>query len=127
MRQPVPSTSRPAASALALTLSVALFCGCTARSFFDPSEVGSFPAKPLIVPILDTGTEEGDVRFAGATNVRQRDLEAVSTDYVINKNDLLYITISDLQGPGIETPKQVRVTESGNISQARTRLSVRSV
>jgi polysaccharide export outer membrane protein len=35
---------------------------------------------------------------------------------VVGKNDLLSISITDLVGPGIETVKQARVSESGNIS-----------
>jgi protein involved in polysaccharide export with SLBB domain len=37
-------------------------------------------------------------------------------DYTIGRNDLLQITISDLMGPGQETVKTSRVSESGNVS-----------
>jgi beta-lactamase regulating signal transducer with metallopeptidase domain len=49
--------------------------------------------------------------------IRPEDLEpGKTTDYHIGPNDLLAITLSDLNGPNTETVKQARVTESGNIS-----------
>jgi protein involved in polysaccharide export with SLBB domain len=93
--------------------------GCWANSFFDPSEMGAYPKGPLLVPILDqldTGYEEGDERFATATNVRPEDLQVVPSDYVISPNDLLQISIEGLQAPGVESFRQVRVSETGNIS-----------
>ncbi len=119
MRVPQFVTCRTRATGFLILLAMALHCGCTAPSFFDPSEMGRFPKSPLLVPILDnldTGYEEGDARFATATPVRPDDLRSLGNDYVINKNDLLLVSITDLQGPGIETFKQVRVSESGNIS-----------
>jgi polysaccharide biosynthesis/export protein len=106
-------------STLVVLVSAVLLGGCHARSFFDQTELGRFPRAPLLVPILnnlDTGYEEGDERFATATGVRPQDLVAVSADYVINRNDFLLVSITDLLGPGIESFKQVRVSESGNIS-----------
>ena len=98
---------------------IAVNGGCAARSFFDQSELGSYPKRPLLVPILeklDTGYEEGDARFATATNVRPKDLVSTPSDYVISPNDFLLVSITDLLGPGQEQFKQVRVSESGNIS-----------
>ncbi len=114
-------TATAAAGAVLVVLALALQGGCSARSFFDQSEVGAYPdrGRPLLVPILDkldTGYEEGDERFATATNVRPGDLVPHSRDYVISKNDLLLVSITDLLGPGIESFKQPRVSESGNIS-----------
>ena len=88
------------------------------NSFLDQSELTK--AKDgLIVPILDHLNEQDkgvDAEFARATGVTSDDLVANSSDYVIGKNDLLSISITDLVGPGIESVRQVRVTESGKIS-----------
>jgi polysaccharide export outer membrane protein len=43
-------------------------------------------------------------------------LRAPLGDYGISRNDVLTISISDLQSPGTETMKQTRVSETGNIS-----------
>lgn len=113
------TTCRASATAFLLLLSFCLIGGCSAPSFFDQTEMGRYPKTPLLVPILDnldTGYEEGDARFATATGVRPRDLNPIASDYVISKNDFLLVSITDLQGPGIETYKQVRVSESGNLS-----------
>ncbi|HMB95621.1 MAG TPA: hypothetical protein VKK61_06240, partial [Tepidisphaeraceae bacterium] len=82
-----------------LCLIVLMVSGCDTQSFFDPSEMGSYPRKPLPVPILknlDTGIEEPDDRYASATDIRPSDLVAVPTDYVIGRNDLLQVSITDL-------------------------------
>ncbi|MBV8782324.1 MAG: polysaccharide biosynthesis/export family protein [Phycisphaerae bacterium] len=73
----------------------------------------------LIVPILDrlnNSADTGDAQFAHAQSVTADDLVSNSSDYVIGKNDLLNVSITDLVGPGIESVRQVRVTESGKIS-----------
>jgi protein involved in polysaccharide export with SLBB domain len=118
-----PSRRTPVDAALIVLAICALVTGagggCAARSFFDQSELGRYPKRPLLVPILeklDTGYEEGDERFATATNVRPKDLVSTPADYVISPNDFLLIAITDLLGPGQEQFKQVRVSESGNIS-----------
>ena len=118
-----PSRRTPVTAALLVLIVCALSGasggGCAARSFFDQSELGKYPKRPLLVPILeklDTGYEEGDERFASATNVRPKDLVSTPTDYVISPNDFLLVSITDLLGPGQEQFKQVRVSESGNIS-----------
>jgi polysaccharide export outer membrane protein len=93
--------------------------GCETQSFFDPSEMGSYSKKPLPVPILrnlDTGIEEPDERFATAQDVQATDLVALTQDYVIGRNDLLQVSITDLVQQGVETVKQMRVTESGYIT-----------
>jgi protein involved in polysaccharide export with SLBB domain len=115
-------------SSLALTfgttgLLILMLGGCDSsvspqNSFVDQSELAK--AKDgLIVPILDHLNEQDkgvDEQFARATDVTADDLVANSADYVIGKNDLLSISITDLVGPGIESVRQVRVTESGKIS-----------
>jgi protein involved in polysaccharide export with SLBB domain len=88
------------------------------NSFLDQSELAK--AKDgLIVPILDHLNEQDKgvgAEFARSTRPTADDLVASSSDYVIGKNDLLNISITDLVGPGIESVRQVRVTESGKIS-----------
>src|SRR4051794_604243 len=72
---------------------LASLTGCETMSFFDPSEMGRYekraPGNPLVVPVLNTldiGIEEGDTRYANATNVRPGDLVATNQDYVIGRN-----------------------------------------
>lgn len=89
------------------------------KGWFDPTAVGRWQGEPLMVPILPTlGTqyEEPDAAFAAATDVQPQDLVATTQDYDIGPNDLLSVSITDLVGPGVETVKQQRVSESGNIS-----------
>ncbi|HEY7089507.1 MAG TPA: polysaccharide biosynthesis/export family protein [Tepidisphaeraceae bacterium] len=96
-----------------------LTMGCETQSFFDPSEVGRFDRKPLVVPILktlDTGIEERDERFVNAGGVKPADLVAQNTDYVIGANDLLQVSIADLVAPNVESAKTMRVSQSGFIS-----------
>jgi protein involved in polysaccharide export with SLBB domain len=104
-------------------LSVVLLTGCDSsvspqNSFIDQSELTK--AKDgLIVPILDHLNEQDKglgEQFEHATKVTADDLVSSSSDYVIGKNDLLSISITDLVGPGIESVRQARVTESGKIS-----------
>ncbi len=108
--------------ALAATVAVAMVAGgCETKSWLNPGEVGRFQHEPLLLPIVnslsgETGIEEPNEQFAQASDVTAEDLQAANQDYVIGKNDLLSISISDLVGPGVETVKQVRVSESGNIS-----------
>ena len=93
--------------------------GCETKSFLNPAEVGRFKKEPLLRPIvstLDTGIEEPNDQFAQATDVQPEDLVASDTDYVVGRNDLLTISITDVVGPGVETVKSVRVSESGNVS-----------
>ena len=106
-------------SVVAVIASAMLAGGCETKSFLNPGEVGRWKKDPLPLPILDTldpAIEEPDGRFVNATDVRPSDLIAEEADYVIGKNDLLNISITDLIGPGIETVKTTRVSESGRIS-----------
>lgn len=96
-----------------------LSTGCETQSWFDPSEMGRYNHTPLLVPILknlDTGIAEGGERFTQATEIRQSDLTEANEDYRVGANDLLQVSITDLVGPGIETVKAMRVSESGYIS-----------
>jgi polysaccharide export outer membrane protein len=89
------------------------------NDWFIPGAVGRFKKQPLLMPIvntLDTGIEEPNEQFAQASDPKPEDLVADNKDYVIGKNDLLSISITDLVAPGVETVKQARVSESGNIS-----------
>jgi protein involved in polysaccharide export with SLBB domain len=93
--------------------------GCETKGFFNPGEVGRFKKEPLLLPILsslETGTEEPNDQFAGADDVKPEDLVSNAEDYVVGRNDLLAISITDLVAPGVETVKSARVSESGNIS-----------
>jgi protein involved in polysaccharide export with SLBB domain len=96
-----------------------LACGCETKGFMDPTEMAGFKKDPLVLPIvsqIDPGIEEADNQWARATNPTADDLKPVSGDYHISPNDLLAISLSDINGPNTETVKQTRVTESGNIS-----------
>ena len=94
-------------------------CNGYEHGFLAPADAGRFKNEPLLKPIittLDTGFEEPNDLFAQATDVQPDDLVASQQDYTIGKNDLLSVSITDLMGPGVETVKQVRVSESGKIS-----------
>jgi len=98
---------------------LALTTGCETKSFIDPSELGRYKKDPLVLPILDrldTGVEEPTEEFSDAGEIRPDDLVPDVADYVIGKNDLVNVSITDLQGPGVETLKTTRVAESGKIS-----------
>jgi polysaccharide export outer membrane protein len=102
-------------------LAVPAIAGCNTRGFFDPTEMvrGGQPTEPLLIPILnhlDPSVEEFNSEFVTATDPRPEDLVSSNSDYTISRNDLLSISISDLVGPGQDTVKTARVTESGNIS-----------
>src|SRR5688572_16554640 len=120
----LPSLSRRVSTRIALAASVAVAMvagGCETKSWLNPGEVGRFNHEPLLLPIVnslsgETGIEEPNDQFAQASDVTAEDLQSANQDYVIGRNDLLSISISDLVGPGVETVKQARVSESGNVS-----------
>lgn len=98
-----------------------LTSGCDTAGLLDPTQTvrGGHPTEPLVVPILyklDPNDEPGNSEFVNATNPTPDDLITHNYDYTISPNDLLQIQISDLMGPGQETQKTSRVTESGTIS-----------
>jgi protein involved in polysaccharide export with SLBB domain len=89
------------------------------KSFIDPGELGRYKQEPLLLKIVDhvdAKIEEPNSEFVNAVEPTQEDLANNVSDYVVSKNDLLTIEISDLTGPGTQTVKTTRVTESGNIS-----------
>ena len=108
---------RPMAGVCGLALVAAFAGGC--NGFLDPTAVGRFDKKPLLVKILnslDTGVEEVNDEFTNATDPSPEDLVAEQQDYTLGKNDLISVSITDLVNPGIETVKTTRISETGNIS-----------
>lgn len=106
-----------------LLTSAALVVGCAPdgggpKSFFDPSELGYRGKAPLPVDILDRleGIDEPSSEFATAVDPTPMDLEVSHDDYKVGRGDLVAVSVYDLVAAGIETVKQVRVTESGSIS-----------
>ncbi len=116
------STMKSVVAMAAFTVAGALLGGCDVKSFIDPGEVGRYQHQPLQKPILtslsslDRSIDDPQDEFLNAADVRPEDLDVVSRDYVIGKNDLVSISVTDLVGPGVETTKTTRVSESGNIS-----------
>lgn len=90
------------------------------KAFLDPSETAVTAKRgPLLVPILEklnTQIDEPGAEFTNATDIRPEDTVATPSDYTIGRNDLIQVSINDLQALGTETVKQARVSESGNIS-----------
>jgi polysaccharide biosynthesis/export protein len=90
------------------------------RSWLDPTELGRYPRQPLLVDVvknLDAVAEGPDLAFAGARPVMASDLENQAVDYTLAGGDVVQVTITNLQGPGIESVRPAeRVSNSGNIS-----------
>lgn len=110
-----------AISAFACVALVGMMSGCELNDFLNPGEPKIMsPAKPLVVPVLDTlasGIEEPDSAYSNATDIEPADLVPDIADYKIGPNDLVNISIFDLLGEGTgEQVKSVRVTETGMIS-----------
>jgi len=109
-------------SAAAMALASAALCGCDIPSFIDPTEMYPYTKKTIQKPILtslssiDPSVDDPDVTFYNATEVKPIDNKAVSADYRIGVGDLITVSVNDLVGLGVETTKQTRVSESGNIS-----------
>jgi len=98
---------------------LALTAGCETKGFIDPTEMGRYKTDPLVLPIvsqIDPAVEEADNQWARAVDPTAEDMMSQTRDYHISPNDLLAISLSDIQGPNTETVKQTRVSESGNIS-----------
>ncbi len=106
----------------ALLAAAALLGGCDTMSFIDPSEMGRYTKTPLQKPILsslssiDRAIDDPTDQFANSVEVRPEDSVVVPTDYVIGKNDMVNVSITNLVGEGLESTKVSRVSESGNIS-----------
>jgi protein involved in polysaccharide export with SLBB domain len=106
--------------------SVALMSGgclLDVPSFIDPGELSGLRThkvhEPLVVQVLDEldpVLEQGNKSFTTAEAPRPEDLQTERTDYVVGPQDLLQITIYDLEGPGLQTIKNTRVSGTGNIT-----------
>jgi protein involved in polysaccharide export with SLBB domain len=93
--------------------------GCETSGLFDPGEMMRTSKATLLVgvlPSLNGAQDETEAEWPEAQDVKQADLIPSATDYVIGHNDLLQISITEVAGPGVETVKTSRVSESGNIS-----------
>lgn len=96
--------------------------GCNVKSFIDPAEMGRYEHPALQRHILtslssiDKSIDDPKDEFVNATEARPEDLNTISRDYVIGKSDLVAASVTDLVGPGVESTKTTRVSESGNIS-----------
>ncbi len=119
------NSSRTSSTLTALTSLAALlflFAGAGCKNgFIDPSEMGRFEPYHGELPIqildhLDIGGLEVDPRFRNATPVSAEDLVPGNGDYRLGPNDLISVSITDLVAPGIETVKNVRISEGGTIS-----------
>jgi polysaccharide export outer membrane protein len=103
-------------------MAATLSAGCDIKGFIDPTEMFTDTHKTIQKPILssisviDPGVDDPEDQFVNASEVKPSDLLILSTDYKIGKGDLLNISVNDLVGIGVETTKQIRVSESGNIS-----------
>ena len=106
----------------ALSVSTALLGGCDVKSFIDPGEMGRYARVPLQKPILtslssiDRSIDDPDDEFINATDTKPEDLQVIAKDYQIGVGDLVNVSVTDLVGPGVETTKTSRVSESGNVS-----------
>ena len=86
--------------------------------FIAPQEMMRLQHQPLMKEILSSlssGYDEPNEEFPDARDVIAADLDVNAADYVIGRNDLLQITLTDVT-PGVETAKTSRVSESGNVS-----------
>jgi polysaccharide export outer membrane protein len=91
--------------------------GCV-KSLLDQSELARNQGPRLVVPILNSidPIDDAEAEFQGAQDVRPDDLKAIATDYVIGRNDLITVSVTDLVGGGIETVRTARVSETGRLS-----------
>ena len=110
------------ASTLAI-LGVGLLGGCDVPSFIDPGELSATREgsvrEPLVVKILDdidAEREQSDRSFTNAKPPTQEDLVTTPTDYAVGPGDLLQVTVYDLEGQGLQTIKQVRISGTGNVA-----------
>jgi beta-lactamase regulating signal transducer with metallopeptidase domain/uncharacterized protein involved in exopolysaccharide biosynthesis len=98
--------------------------GATGEGTKSPREAAPEvdPFKPAAPPATRpvggraAGAEPADELAAAAGPPAPEDLVADHKNYEIARNDLVTIKILDLAGPGVETVKTTRVTESGTIS-----------
>lgn len=129
VRLPLLSSLKTAFGCGALVVGVGLSTGCDSKAWLDPAELAGRSndtphlqtiASRLPVEVLDSVDpaveDANEQEFLGAAEPQPQDLVARVEDYKISPNDLLVISIDDLQGPGIQTVLQKRVSETGNIS-----------
>ncbi len=97
--------------------------GCLTHDWIDPSEVAGRTHKQnaafLPVKILDNidpRVEETNTEFLGAGDPTAEDVNVTVEDYRLNANDIVRITVSDLEGPGVQSLFEKRISETGNIS-----------
>jgi polysaccharide export outer membrane protein len=113
---------RSLATAAALVVAAVSAGGCDIKSFIDPSEMFYNTNKPIQNPILDSisdiypSVDDPNVQFLNAGDIRPEDLVVISTDYKIGRGDLISISVQALVSAGVETNKQGRVSETGNIT-----------
>jgi polysaccharide biosynthesis/export protein len=106
-------------ASLGLTGALACLTGCDTQSLGDPTEMGRLQYEPLVTPILtqvDPGVEGKSDEFTEAVAPTPDDLIPAAGDYKISPNDLLEVTIADLQAPNVDTFRRMRVSETGNIN-----------
>lgn len=109
-------------AALVLLGGVGLLAGCDVPSFIDPGETAGLRAHardPLVVQILDEidpAAEQENRQFATAQPPKAEDFVTDPADYVVGANDLLEVTVFNLEGPGLQTIKRVRVSGTGNLT-----------
>ncbi len=118
---------KPVLAGCAVLIAAVGFAGCSddrhgsdmwGNGFLNPGEMMRLGRQSLQLPILSSlgsGYDEPNEEFPQARNVEAADLRVDSSDYVIGKNDLLQISLTDVT-PGVETVKTARVSESGNVS-----------
>jgi protein involved in polysaccharide export with SLBB domain len=96
--------------------------GCDVPSFVDPGELAGLrpnAKEPLVVQVLDhldPVLEETNREFATAQPPLPEDFVTEPADYVVGPGDLLQITVYDLEGPGLQTIKNTRVSGTGNVT-----------
>jgi polysaccharide biosynthesis/export protein len=110
------------ATVVAMALASGALVGCDIASFIDPAEtnvVSKTLQKPILTSIstIDPSVDDPDETFLNATEIKQGiDNTVIAQDYRIGVGDMISVTVNDLVGLGVETTKQTRVSESGNIS-----------
>jgi protein involved in polysaccharide export with SLBB domain len=109
-------------------------CILDVPSFIDPGETAGLrdqggSKEPLVVQILDEldpVLEEGNREYANAEVPRPEDLVIEPADYVVGPGDLLQVTVFDLEGVGLQTVKQTRVSGTGNVALPYLNKTVRA-
>ena len=116
---PSGNAGRRVAVATALSALGLAVGGCLEKGFLDQTELGAFNKEAMVVPIVDKlspAIEEPMDMFVNAREPTAEDLVPSDTDYGLSPGDLIAVSITDLIGPGVESLKQVRVTDTGRIS-----------